>query len=364
MSLALTGWGVISSLGIGPDGFSEGFRSGRSERHPVAQVPDGLGSPVETAALARDFDIATILGSKKGTRVLDRTAALALGATTLALRDRGGELSEDTRNHWGVVLGTSNGSFTRTVEYTTETLSPERPYMVSPEAFPNTVMNFAAGQCAIWHGLRALNATISGGRLACLLALRYARRMLDAGYARGIVVGSVEEFSGTMAWGAFHAAAGRRRDGLILGEGGAMFTLEPSDVATAHARAAVLACEVRIAVGGGEQQAQALASCIQAALARAEVTAEEVSAISSRQSGLVELDSVEERALALVFDGKRAAQRLAIARQAGETFSASGALQLSALLAWFSERPTGSIGIVTSLAHSGAVGCAVLRRGQ
>lgn len=366
MGLVITGWGVISPIGIGVDDFVSGFESGRSGRKPLL-APEGSVPPTMTEACTiPDFDVAKILGTKKGTRVLDRTAALAVAASSLAIRHGGINASSDYESGFGVVLGTCNGTMSKTVEYTLETLHPERPYMVSPEAFPNTVMNFAAGQCAIAHRLRALNTTVSGGRVACLQALKYSSRMLSLGYADGVITGSVEEHSPTMAWGAFHAAQARHEATPLLGEGGAMFAVERSESAEKAGRkplAELLAVCVGFHSRKSDDPADTLSRCIERALQGARLSPSDVGMVSLRESGMPGLDGVERRALEKGLKGHAPARRVTIAKQVGECFSASGAFQLSGLLAAFRTCSQGSnkVGMVTSVAHGGAVGCALFR---
>ncbi len=362
----ITGWGVISAIGIGAEAFTRGVREGRSAIGPLPPPPEGKPRlPAKQAAPIPDFDVVQVLGTKKGTRVLDRTAALAVAATQLAMVDSGVSSKPDYEESFGLVLGTCNGSISRTVEYTTQTLVAEKAYAVSPEGFPNTVMNFAAGQSAIWHRLKAMNTTISGGRMAFLLALRYARRMIQSGYAGGVLVGSVEELSDPLIWGAHHLASERKEEAPPLGEGGAMFALERADSAARSGRAPrveVLACEVGFAPER-RQHAEALARCIRRALERAGIGPRDLWAVSSRHTGHRELDAAEDRALQLSLEDHRPEHQLAIGRQLGECFSASGALQMAGLLALLAPagQPRGKAALLTSLTHGGSVGCAVIR---
>src|SRR5207248_2320963 len=95
------------------------------------------------------------------TRIGDRLVATieSLGAGERELEDGGLEVDDRGRGRVGVVLGTTVGSLRSMSDYTRETLIEERPYLVSPALFPNTVMNCAAGQSAIRHGLAGINAT-------------------------------------------------------------------------------------------------------------------------------------------------------------------------------------------------------------
>jgi len=368
--MAVTGWGVISPIGIGREAFGEGVRAAREGRRTF-EPAQKTGLPCAEACTIPEFEASRFLGTK-GTRVLDRTMALAVTATGMALRDGAIEVTPERAPGIGLVLGTSNGSAKSTFDYTRETLVGKKPYLVSPELFPNTVMNGAAGQCAIWHELRALNTTISGGRLAGVLTLRYAARMLRLGYAELVVTGGVEEFSAEMAWASHLAAKAKGEATPVLGEGCAMFVLERAEGARGAGRRAlaeVLSCEVGIyASDNGTDpalQSEGLAECIQRALGRAGVSREEVWALSRRASGLDALDSVENRALALALEGCAPEREVGIGSMVGECFSASGAMQFAALLTLFAaDDGGGKVGLLTSVAHGGGVGCVVVRGAQ
>src|SRR5262249_35540582 len=204
--LVISGWGVLSPIGIGLEAFSAGLAANQPASAPVPGAAERR-LPCTAACTIPAFDAVTYLGPKR-TRSLDRVTALSVAATGMALADSGLPVTPDTEARIGVVLGTSNGSLRSACEFTRDTFVHVRPYDVSPELFPNTVMNCAAGQCAIWHRLRAVNTTISGARLAGVLALRYASRVIRGGYADALVAGAAEEFSDEMAWGAYHASNG------------------------------------------------------------------------------------------------------------------------------------------------------------
>ncbi|MGI5458720.1 beta-ketoacyl synthase N-terminal-like domain-containing protein [Streptomyces sp. CA-249302] len=198
----ITAWSAVSAFGVGREPFTAGVRGGR----PVVTDLDRerWPAPVGRACLVPGGDPRELLG-RKGTRSMDRVTGLAVAAVGRLLDDGSGEripgLEEDT----GLVLGTSNGSVSSIMTFTRDSLTEERPYLVDPTRFPNTVMNCAAGQSAIRHGLRGPNVTIAGGRASALLALNHARRLQHCGHARSVVCGAAEEFSPERAWLDWHA---------------------------------------------------------------------------------------------------------------------------------------------------------------
>jgi 3-oxoacyl-[acyl-carrier-protein] synthase II len=355
--LYITGWGVVSPLGDGAREFSEAVVQGRSGLVDVSGMFDEE-LPGDKAYALPEFQVRNYLG-RKGTSFFDRSTSLALIASDHALKDTGLVVTDDNRDQVGLVLGTTTGSIKSTSDYSRETLTQKRPYLVNPVLFPNTVMNCAAGQAAIWHRLKGVNATIAGGQLAGLTALRYASRTLRWGDAEALLVGAVEEFSPHTAW-ATHLAL----DSATAGEGAVVFVVESGE-ATAGTRrrpdAEILAVE--LATVDPEQGAEAVTAgyteCITRALRTAGVTADELWAIAPGSAGPGE---AEEEALDGVL-GTARPTRLRVKELAGECHAAAGALQIAAVLAHHRGAPAldGRPALITSATAEGAFGAAVIR---
>ncbi|MGW3018806.1 beta-ketoacyl synthase N-terminal-like domain-containing protein [Streptomyces longwoodensis] len=355
--LHITGWGVLSPLGDGAREFSEAVVQGRSGLTDVSGMFEEE-LPGDKAFALPEFQVRTYLG-RKGTSFFDRSTSLALIASDHALKDTGLEVTDDNRDQVGLVLGTTTGSIKSTSDYSRETLTQQRPYLVNPVLFPNTVMNCAAGQAAIWHRLKGVNATIAGGQLAGLTALRYASRTLRWGDAEALLVGAVEEFSPHTAW-ATHLAA----DSATAGEAAVVFVVESGEPGAAGRRrpdAEILAVE--LATTDPEQGAEAVragyAQCIERALRTAGVTAGELWAVAAGSTGP---GDPEEAALDEAL-GAASPTRLRVKELAGECHAAAGALQIAAVLAHHRGTPAldGRPALITSATREGAFGAAVIR---
>ncbi|MYW12344.1 hypothetical protein GT034_28960 [Streptomyces sp. SID2563] len=351
--LALTAVGVATPAGLGLEALGRALAGSLTvHAEPLA---DGETPPPRPVRTVPDLRTAELIG-RKGVRHLDRTTKLGLVACRLALDT----LPEPVGERTGVVLGTTAGSVRSSSEYSLETLRQERPYLVNPSLFPNTVMNCAAGQIAIRHGLRGVNATLAGGHLAGVQALRYARNALRQGQADRLLVAAVEEFSPQTAWG-WHRS-GALAAAAPVGEGAAALMVEPEELARAAGRpvlARVLACETgfatRARLTGG------LASVISTALERSGRSPDEVTAVSLGATGRSTLDRLEERAVVRALGGLPG-QVVRVKATVGECLSADGLLQVAAVLA---ARPAdggarGGTAVITSLSADGPVGCAVL----
>jgi len=368
-TLAITGWGVISPIGIGAKDFTDGFWHRLSGLKPVREISK-QDIPLEKACVIPEFQIAKFLGAK-GTRSLDRTTGMAVAATGMALENSGiVKEIESKRERIGVILGTSTGSIKSIVDFTRETLVQDRPYLVNPALFPNTVMNCAAGQCAIWHKLKGVNATISGGHSSGLLALQYAALTIRRSHADILVTGSIEEFCEQSAWAYHNIQSAGLNLKKPLGEGCAVFVVEALEAALAKNRrvlAEVLACEVDIyPVANSKntrQHAESLASCIRRLLDRFGISPFDIWAVSKCYCRNPELEQVQADGLSMALTGATPVHELVIGNLIGEVFSASGGFQLAALLAQFERDPAegNRNSLITHVASDGRVGCAIVR---
>lgn len=236
--------------------------------------------------------------------------------------------------------------------------------MVNPLLFPNAVMNTAAGQSAIRYGLKGVNVTVAGGQLSCILALRYAMMLLRRGHADTLLVGCVEEFSPHTAWG-FHLAGKLKGEEVLLGEGCVTFIVESAAVARVAGRAVhaeILGC----AVGAYRELNEApgkLAACIQQALRRAGATIDQVWYVAGSMANNSVYDRAEEEGIHLAL-GKMPQHVFTVKPLLGECYSAAGAFQLATLLTLQQQEgdPQKQIALVTSLDHTGSLGCLVIRR--
>ena len=361
-TLGISGWSAVSSAGTTADEFTAAVLAGPAGPVDVAGLFDEALPRDEAYALV-DFAVKDYLG-RKGTSFFDRCTGLALVACGQALADSDLAVDDGNRGRVGIVLGTTLGSLKSTADYSRETLVNEKPYLVNPLLFPNTVMNCAAGQAAIWFKLKGVNATVAGAQLAGINALRYARNQIRRGYADALLVGSVEEVSPHTAWVAQHAYAGEEHR-VPVGEGAAVFVVEEAAAMRAAGRSPqgeVLAVEVGQygPPGGDPDPAAGLARYISSALATAGVDAGEVWAVATGESGVRALDLVEQQAVGEVVGGARC---IRVKETVGEGQAAAASLQLAALLAHYRTDPAldGRVSLVTACSPDGAVGVAVVR---
>lgn len=139
------------------------------------------------AGEVRGFSARAYLGGGN-LRPLDRAAQLATSAAQQALVASGFDQDLRREREVGLALGTMFGSVRTISEFDRRAITAG-PIYAKPMAFANSVLNAAAGQTAIWHGLRGINSTVSGGPTSGLLALGSAAETIRQGNASAMLAG-------------------------------------------------------------------------------------------------------------------------------------------------------------------------------
>jgi len=350
---AITGLGVLSPIGIGKEAFWQALAEGRSGMKPVSLF-DTSNLRSKLAGEISDFDPKTILGPK-GLRNLDRTTLFALCASKLALEDAGLPIpvTEEDTDYFGVSLGSTMGSVWSISEFDKTGLR-EGPRAVNPALFANTVMNAPASQISIRFNIKGFNSTMSTGFCSGIDTIFYAMNMIGLYEYHTVLTGGVEELC-EQTYKGFHKLgflAGsregkeeincpfdKRRNGIMFGEGAAIFVLE--EMEHAKKRSAKIYAEV---LGYGSSfdpeskniyspKAEGAAESIRLALEDAKLSPDKIDYISASANSTLDCDVMETRAIRKIFGG--AANKVPISSiksMIGESFSAAGAMNLAASL--------------------------------
>ena len=366
MNLAITGWGVMSPIGMGEESFGLGMGAGKPGLKDVAGFPGT--HPIAQACVIPGFETQAFLGAK-GTRTMDRTTGMAVATAGMVLKHR--PLSgEEEQLRAGIVLGTTTGSIKSISDFTRETLVQDRPYLVNPALFPNTVMNCSAGQCAIWYKMKGVNATISGGLFSGLLAIQYASLIIRRGYADVLFTGSVEEYCEQSAWAYHLTVSEAQKERHPFGEGCAMFSLEKSHAGMPAGRvkyAEILGCRVGLHFDAdrndARKNAQDISECISSVLDDAGVHPSEIWAVSKCHGESPELSRLEDEAVEIALRGHKPAHDISVVEMTGNTYSALSSMQLAALLSLHSRKSDGKgkHSLVTVVGNDGTVGCLLIK---
>jgi len=251
--VAITGIGVVSSIGIGREDVWRNAIAGVSGAGTISRFdPSRLATQI--ACEARDFDPEQFM-DRRAARRMDRFAQMAVAAARLGLDDA--HLDPATIPDAGVYVGSGIGGLATFVEQTQ--IGFERgPDRLSPHFIPMMISNMGAAQISMQLGLRGpVLSTVS----ACATSNHAIGEALDAirlGRANVVIAGGSECAVVEIGIGAFNAmralstrndsptTASRpfdaHRDGFVMGEAGAVLVLE--EMSHAEARGAHIYAEL------------------------------------------------------------------------------------------------------------------------
>ena len=357
--VVVTGTGVVTPLGDTREELHRALCAGTSGIKPAEKFIDpALKDPLVGEITA--FAPAKYL-EKRNYRPLDRTSLLLTSAAQLALNDSGWTPELREQHAVGLVAGTTFCSVHTISKFDCCALT-DGPGQTSPLDFANTVINAAAGQCAIWHGLRGVNSTISSGITSGLEAIGYAARLIREGHEQAILAGGVEELCvesllGFQQAGMLCTANGAPAKypmpfdalspGFALAEGASILLLEELDAALK--RGAKVLAEIRgfgssfdCGLAAGEARIAKRAACISRAINQAldsaGVAASSVGALSASANGHELMDRCEAQAIKQVFNGGTKSLAISAPKSAvGESLGASGGLQAIEMIASFAD---------------------------
>jgi nodulation protein E len=246
--VAVTGFGVVSALGVGRDAHFEGLREGRCAIGPL--VIDNVERLSVRIGAASDFD-GTERFDKAQLSFLDRTTQMALTAAAEAMDQSGLEIDEAMRPRAGVVIGTAMPGM-ETMDANYRTVYEAGKNRVHPFIVPRLMTNAGASQISMAHGLQGPAYTVTTACSSANHAIGQAFHLVRSGAADAMLTGGAEAnlvFGGLKAWEGLRVMSrdGCRpfcstRNGMVMGEGAAVLVLE--EWSSAAARGADILAEI------------------------------------------------------------------------------------------------------------------------
>ena len=253
--VAVTGVGLVSSLGIGTESNWEALLAGRSGIRTITNF-DASKFTSRIAGEVPDFDPLQFL-SKKDVRKMDVFIQYAIAASEFALLDAGLPTDGGLGTEAGVFIASGIGGFS-TIEREHIALLNGGPRKISPFFIPSAIINLAAGQVSIRFGAKGPNSATCTACSASAHAIGDAFEIIRRGDADVMVAGGSEAAITPLGVGGFAAMRAlstrndeperacrpfdRDRDGFIMGEGSGVVILEELD--RARARGARIYCEL------------------------------------------------------------------------------------------------------------------------
>lgn len=342
--VAITGAGTVNPLGADVAATLQAMAEGRCAIGPL-DIPDRERLAVQIGAQVRGFDPeAHFEKAKLG--LLDRFAQFALVAARQAVAQSGLAFGAGLGARTGVVMGTAGGGLI-TQDDSYRVVYEEGKNRVHPFTVPRLMMNAAASHISMEFGLMGPVFSVATACASSNHAMGLAFQMVRSGAAPVMLAGGAESmlvFGGIKAWEGLRVMArdGCRpfsadRQGMVQGEGAAVFVFEDWDHATA--RGAEILAEVAgfamtsdasdIVVPSADGARRAMAG----ALADAGLAPEAVGYVNAHGTGTAANDRTECAAIAQAFGDH--ARRLMISSTKsmhGHLIGGTGAVELLACL--------------------------------
>jgi 3-oxoacyl-[acyl-carrier-protein] synthase II len=245
--VVITGVGLVTPIGIGPDDVWTNLQQPRSA---VATITRFDPSPFRSriAAAIPDFDPVERLTSRQARRT-DRCSQLGLAAAQLALDDSHLDLAELAPDRVGVLMGTALGGV-GFAEQENEKYVRGGARDVDPLLALTVFGGALSCNIAIAHGISGLNATNAMSCASGTIAIGDAFRAVSRGEADVMLAGGSEAPLYPLCYGAFSLIRAmstrnddpgtasrpfdRGRDGFVMGEGAAVLVIESRDRALAR----------------------------------------------------------------------------------------------------------------------------------
>lgn len=239
--IVVTGLGCVTPLGNDLKTTWENLLKGKSGIDIIKSF-DVSGFDTKIGAEVKNFEIDFIHPREK--RKMDKFVQFALKATDEAIKDSGLEIEKEDKEKVGVIIGAGIGGL-RVIEKQHEILLKSGPNRVSPFLIPMLIPDMAAGQIAIYYGLKGVNfATVSAcasGAHALGSAICFMR---ESNYDI-IIAGGTESCITPLGLAGFCSMKAlstrndqpqkasrpfdKERDGFIMGEGAGIVILETEE---------------------------------------------------------------------------------------------------------------------------------------
>jgi beta-ketoacyl-acyl-carrier-protein synthase II len=344
--VVVTGLGLVSPVGNNVPDAWDALVAGRSGIDRITRF-DASGYEQPWGGEVKDFDPGEHVDAKLRRRI-DISTVFAIAAAQEAVADAALEVNAEAPGAVGVMMGTGIGGAHLLVEQQ-RILDEKGPRRVSPFLISHMLPDTATGLVAIALGARGPNFAVTAACATGGAAVGEAAETIARGDAEVMIAGGFEAplqpiyYAGFMAMKALAAHEDptqavrpfdRDRNGFILGEGAGMLILESREHAEArgariHARwvAAATSNDALDMVAAAED-GRGIAEAMRRALARGELSPEQISYINAHGTGTPMNDRVETRAIRDVF--REHADRLPVSSTKsmhGHLMGGAGALE-------------------------------------
>ncbi|MBX3037749.1 MAG: beta-ketoacyl-ACP synthase II [Anaerolineales bacterium] len=346
--IVITGMGTVNPLGLNVKETWENVSKGKTGVAPITVFDSHAADlNVHIAAEVKNFVPSNFMDAKEARR-RDRFEQFAIAAAREALNQSGLEITEANAGRIGVIISSAIGGLTSLQEaiITNHEIGPRK---VSPFFIPMLMANGGAGMTAIEFGIKGPCFSVASACASGADGIGTALMMLRSGMIDAAFAGAAEctlTSTGVAAFDRVGATSrktdltpqpfDKERDGLVMGEGAAVFVLERES--DAKKRGATIFAELAgygatadaYHVTAPHENGAGGSAAIRMALNSAEANIEDVGYINAHGTGTQLNDQAETRAIKAAF-GNELAYKIPISStksMTGHMMGATGALEV------------------------------------
>jgi 3-oxoacyl-[acyl-carrier-protein] synthase II len=254
--VVITGMGALTPLGNTIDEYWNGLINGVSGADMITLF-DASKFKTRFACEIKGFDPVAFLDRKEARKV-DRFTQIALVASDQAVKDAGISKENIDVDRVGVVLGSGIGGLITFQEEVINFAKGDGTPRFNPFFIPKMILDIAAGQISMRHGLRGPNFAVVSACASSTNAMMEAANLIKLGKADIILTGGAEAVVSEAGVGGFNAMKAlserndspktasrpydKDRDGFVMGEAAGVVVFE--ELEHAKKRGAKIYCEV------------------------------------------------------------------------------------------------------------------------
>lgn len=307
--VVITGAGTVNALGLDVPSTLAAMAEGKNgisdlEFRDVDRLAITIGGQIHDWNTEGRFN-------RQQMALYDRFTQFTLAAAQQAIGQSGLEFVGDLALRSGVVLGTSGGGLT-TQDDNYRMVYEEGKNRVHPFVVPKLMNNAATSHVSMEYNLKGPCFTVATACASSNHAMGQAFNMIRSGMATAMVTGGSESmlcFGGVKAWEGLRVMSkdacrpfSMNRNGMVQGEGAAVFVFEDYDHAKARG-AEILAEVIGFAMTSDASDIvmpskQGAARAISGAIQDARINASEIGYINAHGTGTAANDKTECAAVA------------------------------------------------------------------
>ena len=310
--VVITGQGAVSSLGMSADATMQGMRDGvcgisALEFLDVERLTIKIGGQIKGYQPQDFFNRQELL-------LFDKYTQFSMLAAKEAMAQSGVQIDENLASRAGVIFGTAGGGL-HTQDDNYRNVYEAGKNRVHPFVVPRLMNNAASSQVSIKYNLQGPSYTVATACASSNHAMGQAFHMIRSGMSDVMLTGGSESmlvFGGIKAWEGLRVMSKdacrpfcATRNGMVQGEGGAVFVFEEYEHAVARG-ADILVEVIGFAMTSDASNIVApnkdgAARAIRGALRDAKVNADQVGYINAHGTGTAANDKTECAAVREVF---------------------------------------------------------------